>query len=36
MATADGSASFAKYTLCVEGNKESIPIAENEEYRIKS
>jgi hypothetical protein len=34
MAAAEDSESFAKCPSCVEGNIESIPIAENENYRF--
>jgi hypothetical protein len=34
MAAAEDSESFAKCPYCVEGKIESIPIAENENYRF--
>jgi hypothetical protein len=34
IAKTDGSSSFTKCPSCIEGNMESIPIAENENYRF--
>jgi hypothetical protein len=34
MATAKDSASLAKCPSCIEGNIESVPVAENEEYKF--
>jgi hypothetical protein len=34
MAAAKGSASLAKCPSCIEGNIESVPVAENEEYKF--
>jgi hypothetical protein len=34
MAAAKDSASLAKCPSCIEGNIESVPVAENEEYKF--